>query len=282
MSATAYTDNGTSTRQETTSGLRVWPLNRAALLTLTVGGLIMFVVWSTAGLLFMHFLDDGPVGDADRRVVEWFEDQRTPTINSMSYWGSMLSDTFVKVGLIIVVGGAMVFVWRRWHDALYLALAVITEATVFLFTSLVVDRERPPVEQLDTIPPSGSFPSGHVAAAVAFYGSLFVVVCWHTRRRGVRAVFLAIAVIVPVVVATSRMARGMHHPIDVTAGALLGLATVLLVRIALRNGVRRIGRQVADGERTAPEHTLHLDLNEPLDHTEHGVAEERLTTGGVR
>ena len=134
----------------------------------------------------MAFLDDGPVGDADRDVARWLEDHRTPTWNTLTDYGSMLSDTLVKVILVAVVGGAMVIVWRRWHDGVFLAVVVSLEATVFVITSFIVDRDRPPVEQLDAIPPSGSFPSGHTGAAVAFYGGVFVVMCWHTRNRVVR------------------------------------------------------------------------------------------------
>ena len=82
--------------------------------------------WSVVGLVFMWVLDDGPVGDADRAAAEWLEDRRTPTINSLTHYGSMLSDTLVKVVLVAVVGGAMVLIWRRWHDGVFLALAVIS------------------------------------------------------------------------------------------------------------------------------------------------------------
>ena len=147
----------------------------------------------------------------------------------------MMSDTLVKVALLAVVGTTMVVVWRRWHDGTFLALAVIVESTVFAVVQ-PDRRPRPPAgEQLDSIPPSGSFPSGHTAAAVAFYGGLYVVVRWHTRRRGVRALFLAIGIVVPLIVATSRVARGMHHLIDVIAGLALGVATLLVLQ-------RRCGR----------------------------------------
>ena len=138
----------------------------------------------------------------------------------------MLSDTLVKVILVAIVGGAMVLVWRRWHDGVFLALVVALEATIFVIASFIVDRDRPPVDQLDPPAPSGSFPSGHTAAAVAFYGGLFVVVCWHTRNRIVRAIFAVIAVAAPLIVGLSRAWRGMHHPLDVLAGLLLGLAAL--------------------------------------------------------
>lgn len=249
---------------EQRSGLRVWPLRKPALLRLLGWGLAMFAVWSAAGLLVVHVLDHGSIGEADRAVPEWFERHRSDTVNSLSFWGSMLSDTYVKVLLILFVGGYMAWRFRRWHEAVALASVVLLEATVFLFASLVADRDRPPVEQLDPVPPSGSFPSGHVAAAAAFYGALLMVVCWHTRSRWVRWFFGSLAVVVPIVVAICRIARGMHHPIDTVAGALLGVASVFVVRAALRAGVRDIDRDAADDRSIPPEVRRLEAFDQPL------------------
>jgi undecaprenyl-diphosphatase len=249
--------------------LRVWPLRRPAAVALTKGGLLLLAVWSAAGLLYMWLLDDGPVGDADRAGAEWLADRRTPTWDSLSHIGSMLSETYVKVLLVAVVGGTMVAVWRRWHDGVYLAVVVIFEATVFVLTSFIVGRERPPFGQLDDSAPSGSFPSGHAAAAVAFYASLFVIATWHTRHRGVRAVLALVAVVVPIIVATSRVYRGMHHPLDVAAGVLLGIASIAIVLRAMRAGVDDIAREAR--VEPLPTCVQRLDLtpearpNEPLE-----------------
>lgn len=239
--------------------VRAWPLSRRALITLLTGSAVLLVVWSGVGLLYLWVLDDGPIGDADRWVNRWLEDHRTPTWNTLTHYGSMISDTLVKVILVAVVGGIMMFIWRRWHDAVFLAVALITEATLFLFSSLIVGRDRPPVEQLDPPAPSGSFPSGHTAAAVAFYVGVFVVVCWHTRHRGVRFVFGFVAVVAPIVVAFSRTYRGMHHSIDVVAGILLGVAVLFLVRAALAKGVEDINRSSED----VPDRVRQLDLTSP-------------------
>jgi membrane-associated phospholipid phosphatase len=240
--------------------VRAWPLNKTALLVLAKGGVLLLAVWTGLGLLYMSLLDDGAVGDADRDLARWLEDHRTPTWDTLTDYGSMLSDTIVKVILVAVVGGAMVIVWRRWHDGVFLAVVVSLEAAVFVITSFIVDRDRPPVDQLDAIPPSGSFPSGHVGAAVAFYGGVFVITRWHTRNRVVRAVFGVIAVVAPLIVGASRAYRGMHHPIDVLAGLLLGVASILVVRAALAAGVEEIDRTADDA---APGRVRRLDLTGP-------------------
>lgn len=255
---------------------KAWPVGKPALLVLAKGGALLLVVWTAVGLLYMQFLDDGPVGDADRRAARWLEDRRTETLNSLTHYGSMLADTLVKVILVAVVGGLMVIIWRRWHDGVFLVLAVSLEALVFVIVSFIVDRDRPPVTQLDSIPPSGSFPSGHTGAAAAFYGSVFLLVCWHTRNRWVRVAFGAVAVLAPVIVGVSRAARGMHHPLDVVAGLLLGIATILVVRAALEAGVKDLDRRRGDA---LPDRVRRLDLTTPQDA---GTETDRQPIGALR
>lgn len=266
-------DVGTRRSQRTAGndgGLRAWPLRKPALWILAKGGVLLLVLWSVIGLLFVELLDDGPIGDADRAGAEWLEDRRTPTWNSVTYYGSMLSETLVKVALVAVVGSVMVAIWRRWHDGVFLAVVVIFEATIFVISSFIVGRDRPPVERLDEAAPSGSFPSGHSAAAVAFYASLFVIVRWHTQNRAVRSIFAVVAVVVPIVVAVSRTARGMHYPIDVVAGMLLGFASIPVVRAAISAGVDEIDQEATDDDvdevrhaSAAPDRVRRLDLTVP-------------------
>ncbi len=235
-------DKASAARPQTStrSPLRVWPLRRPALMTLVRGGTLLLVVWSVLGLLYMWLLDDGPVGDADRSMVRWLADRRTDRLDTLSAIGSGFSDTIVKIILVVVVGGAMVVVWHRWHDAVFLTVAVFFEATVFVLASFIVGRERPEVEQLEPGAPSGSFPSGHAAAAVAFYAAVMIIGRWHTRNRAVRGTLIAVAIVIPILVAVSRVYRGMHHPLDVVSGALLGVASLAVVHAALRAGTGAI------------------------------------------
>jgi membrane-associated phospholipid phosphatase len=242
------------------SPLRVWPLRRSALILLTKGGIVLLVVWSAAGLLYLWLLDDGPVGDADRSMVNWLVDRRTDRLDLLSTIGSGLSDTVVKVISVVVLGGAMVVVWRRWHDAVFLAAAVLFEASVFVLASFIVGRERPDVEQLESAAPSGSFPSGHAAAAVAFYASVMIIGRWHTRNRAVRAALIAMAVIVPIVVAVARTYRGMHHPLDVASGTVLGVASLFVVHAALVAGTASIRAEAE--HQPLPVHVTTLDCND--------------------
>ena len=53
-------------------------------------------------------------------------------------------------------------------------------------------------------------------------------------HRGVRLLAAAVAILVPVCVAFARMYRGMHHPLDVAGGLLIGCGALLVLLFACR------------------------------------------------
>jgi undecaprenyl-diphosphatase len=53
-------------------------------------------------------------------------------------------------------------------------------------------------------------------------------------RGGWRVAAWIVALLLPVFVAASRMYRGMHHPLDVGAGVLIGVGAVLVLLFACR------------------------------------------------
>jgi undecaprenyl-diphosphatase len=124
------------------------------------------------------------------------------------------------------------------------------------------DRPAGPVPRLDSLPSDASFPSGHTAASVAVYAGLVLLATSRIRDRGVRALAWVVAVALPVFVACSRMYRGMHHPLDVAAGALIGLGAIAVLLFACRAaGCARTAR------RPAPTPVRHASRGDQLAHS---------------
>lgn len=179
---------------------------------------------------------------------------RTAALNGVSGFFSTLANTPSAIALSIVVFFAIRALTHYWSEALFVAIALATEVCVFLLTTLVIDRPRPVVPHLDSAPPTSSFPSGHTAAATALYAAVALVAWRHGRAW---PVWLMLAV--PCAVGLSRMYRGMHHPSDVVAGAVLGTLCVLLAhRVVLAEPARRrrsrpsrAGRQASGSAVTA-------------------------------
>ena len=195
-------------------------------------------IWYAGGWLLTGPLADSALVRDDQRVSEWFLGRRTPTLNTLSFVGSQLSDTFVKIIVTAVVAIAVLAIWRRWLDFLMVVVPLALEALTFLSVTTLVGRPRPDVPHLETSPINSSYPSGHVAASMVYWG-IVVVVFWRTRRTWIRLLAVALGLMVPLCVGLSRLYRGMHFLTDVTAGALLGTASVTAVFIVLRGAQAR-------------------------------------------
>lgn len=175
-------------------------------------------------LLVAEILPEG-LATWDRSIATWFVAQRTPTLDTATEIGSMLGSTFVVIGIAVVVGIALAL-RRHWREVGFLAAALLIEVGSFLAATFVVDRPRPSVPQLDVAPPTSSYPSGHTAAALVLYVGIAIVVWTLTDNRVFRVLFWALAILVPMFVALSRLYRGMHHASDVVASVLLAAASL--------------------------------------------------------
>jgi membrane-associated phospholipid phosphatase len=214
-------------------GLRAtWPVHLRQSAQLMCGWVVLTVVWIGLGKVLTGPLSDGRIVRIDERVANWMVAQRTPTWDHVTVWGSLLAETTTKVVVTAALAGVFLLLWRRWLEPVFLVVSLVIEAAAFIVITTVVGRDRPDVVRLDASPVGSSFPSGHVAAAAA-YGAIAVVVFWHTRKVWARVLVVVLAVLVPVIVAMSRMYRGMHFLSDTVAGAVLGCAAVALTGIVL-------------------------------------------------
>ena len=169
----------------------------------------------------------------DESVPRWLAAHRTAQLTTISDYLSQAGNThwILAVGLVIVpVALALI---GRWRPAVFVAVVMFGELGLFMTVATVVHRARPLVTHLDGHLPTSAFPSGHTAATACLYGALAILVV--PRARGLwRWLAIAAAVLMPALVAWSRMYRGEHHPLDVTGGVLLALLWLAAVTFALR------------------------------------------------
>ena len=156
-----------------------------------------------------------------------------------------IADT-VMVGLSIIGRGgavwiafalALVALGRSRLRAAAVVLAAL--ALAFVMTDVVikplVGRARPfersaATRVIDRRPLTSSFPSGHAAAATA--GAITLSRLWPAARFGLWAL--------ATLVALSRIYVGVHYPLDVLGGAVLGTASAWMAhRVLIARGVTR-------------------------------------------
>lgn len=171
----------------------------------------------------------GPWHDlpGETAVNVWFVARRSAGLTPVALAASQLGQTETVIGLCVLLVAVIWWRTRQWWLAAVPAIAVATQAAVFLVASAVVGRDRPHVELLERAPPTSSFPSGHTGASIALY----VTAALLARRIGrawVRVPAVVLACAVPLLVAVARLYLGMHHLSDVLAGALNGAVCVWL------------------------------------------------------
>ncbi len=200
-----------------------------------VVGLVTIVALSIGmGLLVTRVVEHaGGIGAADERVDVWLAAHRTSARTHASWIGSTVAGGLV---LPVLVGGIAVVcaVLRKWRIAAFVVFALAVESATYRATTIFIHSHRPRVVRLEHLPVNASYPSGHTAASIAVYGGLALLLTSRFTNGVVRALAWTFAVAMVAFVATSRMYRGMHHPLDVWGGLVVGVAALLVVVFACR------------------------------------------------
>jgi undecaprenyl-diphosphatase len=224
---------------------KVLPHPLAGIAEVLVGWVLVFGALYAFGMLVSYRLDGTWVASVDTAVTEWFASLRSSTWDGPSYWASKAGDTHSILAVSLVFCPLILAFWRRWRPVLFVVLVMVGELTLFLASQAAVDRQRPPVGQLDDVP-TGSYPSGHIAASLCLWIAIAILVMPRTDRWW-RWITVVLAVVMPLVVAASRVYRGMHHPTDI-AGALIltGLWIGLLYLVVRPNADVHAGNRPAE------------------------------------
>jgi membrane-associated phospholipid phosphatase len=187
------------------------------------------------GHLVTHVMPSSAFGEWDAGVPGRLVEHRQQGGVSESKFITMASATPTIIVLTVLAAVVFRWVFGRWRESLVVIYAVVGETAVFMATTLFIKRPRPAVSHMDQAPPTSSFPSGHTAAAICFYGSVAAIVVWHSRRRWVTVATVILCAAIPLTIACSRVYRGMHYPTDVLAGALLGAVWLSVVVVYVRS-----------------------------------------------
>jgi undecaprenyl-diphosphatase len=207
---------------------------RVFIVALLAGYALLVTAMVFLGLVMIHvLLPIGGLEEADEDFSQWLADNRSPTQEDLSWVGSTLSGGHV---IPAVIGICLVtfLIMRRWLLAAFVLFVVAVESGTYRVTSWIVERQRPDVARLESLPVDASYPSGHAAAAVALYGGLLLLLASRFQSALVRVIAVVLGVAIPLFVGWARMYRGMHHLSDVVAGLLMGLGALVVLVFAAR------------------------------------------------
>jgi undecaprenyl-diphosphatase len=158
----------------------------------------------------------------DRATLGWFGAIRSAGRTDLMLLATYLGDGKVEVPLAL---GAVALLWVRAGrgSALRLLAAGVSGELFYLALKALFHRPRPDV--IERLGGAGwhSYPSGHAMMAPILW-SLPLLLLARTAPLGRRWPFVALACLIPPLIAISRLYLGVHYPSDVLGALALGFA----------------------------------------------------------
>ncbi|HKY25537.1 MAG TPA: phosphatase PAP2 family protein [Gaiella sp.] len=204
-----------------------------ALGVIVLGGLVLavlaYLVRSSARLV-----------ELDESAAQWGFDHASDLSDDGLKLVTTLGETWfvIAAAILLVVVDLARGRPTRW-EAGYLAVVIVGQSVLTRTIKELADRVRPDLNPIaETLGPS--FPSGHSAAAAAFYAAAALVL-GRGRPRLTRAMLAGGAVAITVAVAGSRVLLDVHWLSDVIAGVALGWAWFAACSVAFGGRILRFG-----------------------------------------
>src|SRR5206468_1187379 len=138
----------------------------------------------------------------------------------------------------IVIALVLCSAHRRWGVFALTVIAVVLADWSATGLKALFDRPRPPLRYAEPktlvhLPHDASFPSGHAATSFA----AATMLSFAFQR------FAPLLYVLAATVAFSRVYVGVHYPLDVLGGALLGALIATALRLLVRDRQRSLARR---------------------------------------
>jgi undecaprenyl-diphosphatase len=163
-------------------------------------------------------------GSLDRAIYEALYAGHRPAMLAMARFFTALGEPTVLIGASLICA---LWLWHAGRGRLGVTLLLIaligrglSEAQKYW-----IARVRPDLEPHLVVVKTSSFPSGHATSSMIFYLALALALTAHTRWNRVAA---AGAILLSLLIGTSRVMLGVHWPSDVIGGWAFGMLWVLL------------------------------------------------------
>jgi len=188
----------------------------AARIRLAVTAAVLVTIWLTMLLLGRGQLDQG--------IYQALYAGGRPALVTTARIFTALGEPTVLIG-----AGFAIAAWLWWRTRARLALVLMCVILIGRGLSEVqkyeIARARPTLEPHLVVVQTSSFPSGHAASSMIFYLTLALALTSRNRWRWLAA---ACAIILSLLIGTSRVMLGVHWPSDVVGGWAFGALWVLL------------------------------------------------------
>lgn len=135
---------------------------------------------------------------------------------------------YTVLSLILLLAVTFLLMKGKRASALMMAVAVVGGVILSNLLKIGFDRQRPDVVAHLVDVHSLSFPSGHAMLSAVTYLTLGALLARSERGIVMRAYFMGVAIVLTLLIGSSRVYLGVHFPTDVLAGWCAGSAWAFL------------------------------------------------------
>ena len=199
--------------------------------------LVIFLGFAALVLAFGLLAEEVIEGDTtafDRTIFLFFRQPGDPANTIGPLWLKEAARDLTGLGSTVVLGivffsvlGYLVILRKRAAAMLVLG-AVAGGQLLSTVLKLVFERSRPNLVPDAPHVYTASFPSGHAMVSAVTYLTLAALLARVQQSHGARIYLLTLAIVLTVLIGTSRIYLGVHWPTDVLAGWCVGSAWALL------------------------------------------------------
>jgi undecaprenyl-diphosphatase len=218
-------------------------IERALLITLILIGAALFGFFKLASEVA-----EGDTAAFDRMILTSLRSSADPAVPIGPKWlPEAMTDLTAfgsTTGLLLVCSAVILFLLlsRRVRTAAFVLAATIGGMSLAGLLKLAYARPRPDLVPHLVEVTSSSFPSGHATDSALVYLTLAALLARTVPERALRIYTIGVAILLTLLIGSSRVYLGVHWPSDVVAGWTIGAAWALASSLLYS----RIGVRAAD------------------------------------
>lgn len=198
-------------------------------------------------LLVLVMSSFAPLNDLDEGVARQLH-SHVLAHPGYAHFLSVGTEVFGPTVCRVLVVAAAIWAWHRGARrlAVWAVVTITVSGLLNLAVKEIVNRARPVLPDPVSWAPGSSFPSGHAMAAATGASILVLMLLPWLKSRGARVTAWAVAGVIMIFIAYTRVALGVHWFSDVVAGIALGIVVVAGTAAGFEKWRRDEGRRPAE------------------------------------